>query len=768
MLTKLCVVAVAVACALVVLVGKARAAEYSVDFDAGKDANSGTAPEQALKHSPGDPAAEGNAKLLKLQPGDTVIFKGGVVYRGQVSVNAGGAEGKPIVFDGNTAGKFGQGRAIIDGSEVATGWKQCASADECGGNPNWKHIYYTTVSKGVDPFTVNLTQGNQSLGIAQDPKPEDPFFEDVVDKWRLVVAPEPKIEAPGEIIAGKGMAESKSRKYVLAFDGDLRTSALLDPCVGSSLTLKLKEAATATSVGIVVSQPPYQTPKDVVLLADGKEVLKVALEVKAGLQKFNLPAPVTFKEFTFKVITAQKEGSGYTGVEIQAYDKDGRNVLLCPMATVYRDDSYFTQTDPHYWDGAYFTIHGRPNVIYYQKVRTFDPATHTMTMDTLTAEQYKVGGEPPNRFSMLNALGLLTRAGEFVFDEKPQADGSNKVYVWPLGDQGTPDGIACSRRSFGFEIKASFVTVQGFLIHKQGARNNAWGVTGGGKGTSDILVRDNEITLVRAARNQVLAFSDSVRCTIDGNYLHENRRAGGIFLNRCEDSVISNNKLHKNGATGLVLFGSHHVKVSRNTLTDHKGMHANGLTAYLGCSDITFDGNRVSGGNVALTLQEGEDMTVTNNIFDGGGKNIGIAFWSTDDLKNVRVFNNLLLNCDHTSGWAKAIYANKGQQDMIGYVIKNNVIDGTCLEKGRTVDRSNNIYTHRGDNESQKDWKPGPGEIVEEDLSKIFMDPAKGDWRPRLGGPLDGTGVDLGLTEDITGAKVPPGKAPNIGAYQTR
>ena len=612
------------------LLGAAPAATYYIDFDGGRDDHPGTAPDQAFKHCPGDPAAADSAAKISLVPGDTVIFKGGVVYRGTIAAATSGAEGRPIVYDGNTAGKFGQGRAIIDGSELLTGWKQCASAAECGGNPHWQNIYYTSVPKGVSLFGVNLTQGHASLSIAQDPKPADPFFEDVVDSWQLIVAPAPKAE--------------------------------------------------------------------------------------------------------------------------------GANTMT------YRDADYFKQTDPHFWDGAYFVIYARTNVIYYQKMLSFDPAEHKVTFELLKAEQYKVGGTPPGRFSMMNCLGILGRPGEFVLEEKPQADGTQKLYVWPLEGQTGPAGIGRAVHPDGFAVKAHDVTIQGFLIERQGNAKYAHGVTG--SGCSNIVVRDNEITLIRAGRNQVLGFDGSSKITLTGNFVHENRRAGGISMNKCTDALIGDNRLHKNGATGLVLFGCHNVKVSHNTVTDHKGMHANGLTAYLWCSEITFEGNRVSGGNAALTLQEGENFTVADNVFDGGGKDVGIAFWNIDNLKNVRVLNNLLLNGNHKSGIAAAIYANQGKGPMVGYVIKNNIIDGTELRQGEAVERSNNIYTFRGESEKQAGWQPGPGEIVVEDLGKIFVDPAKGDYRLRPGSPAIGAGAEVGLDKDIVGAKVPQDKAPDIGAYE--
>ena len=188
------------------------AATYYVDFDGGSDENAGTSPEAAFKHCPGEfmggsradgtsakpgdedksgeandekadsgaamaahantgeSVAGGKAKATKLQPGDTVIFKGGVYYRGMVRNSSSGGEGKPIVFDGNTAGNFGTGRAIIEGGEFITGWKPCAGPDDAQGNPEWKHLWYTDeVPANADPYLINPCQGAQMFYIAVFP-----------------------------------------------------------------------------------------------------------------------------------------------------------------------------------------------------------------------------------------------------------------------------------------------------------------------------------------------------------------------------------------------------------------------------------------------------------------------------------------------------------------------------------------------------------------------------------------------------------------------
>lgn len=159
---------------------------FYVDFNGGSDDNDGLSPQAAMKHCPGDPAAAARVKETALQPGDTVLFKGGVTYRGSIVVNCSGAEGSPITFDGNS-GRFGQARAVIDGSEVVYGWEACKSAEEAGGNPNWKNIYRAWLSAPVAPFSSNMYQGEKMCWLAQDPSPKDPFYQDRPEGHRKIV-----------------------------------------------------------------------------------------------------------------------------------------------------------------------------------------------------------------------------------------------------------------------------------------------------------------------------------------------------------------------------------------------------------------------------------------------------------------------------------------------------------------------------------------------------------------------------------------------------
>jgi hypothetical protein len=101
-----------------VLGSVADGATYYVDFATGSDGNDGTSKSSPFMHSPGDDNAAALAAQVVLQPGDTVIFKGGVAYLGTIKLTRNGASGNRITYDGNSAGDWGTGKAIIDLEET--------------------------------------------------------------------------------------------------------------------------------------------------------------------------------------------------------------------------------------------------------------------------------------------------------------------------------------------------------------------------------------------------------------------------------------------------------------------------------------------------------------------------------------------------------------------------------------------------------------------------------------------------------------------------
>ncbi|MEX0886745.1 MAG: right-handed parallel beta-helix repeat-containing protein [Phycisphaeraceae bacterium] len=177
------------------------ATTYYVDFADGDNAADGQSPQAPWKHAPGDDNATGNPAAVDLQPGDTIIFKGGVAYHGSISLDVSGAPDNPITLDGNTAGTFGEGRAILDGGRVVEGWQRAESPEDAQGNPRWQDIFYADIDLDISSnfdhgqFVVHrqaprdrqapwqriiLVDGDEGLlPISQSPKPADPFYPDL-------------------------------------------------------------------------------------------------------------------------------------------------------------------------------------------------------------------------------------------------------------------------------------------------------------------------------------------------------------------------------------------------------------------------------------------------------------------------------------------------------------------------------------------------------------------------------------------------------------
>ena len=94
-----------------------------IDFENGSDAVDGASPQRPWKHHPWDSAAAGQAAAATGI--DTYVFKGGVIYRGQLTVREQGRPGAPLRLTRDPS--WGEGPAVLAGSQVVTGWRQGAA-----------------------------------------------------------------------------------------------------------------------------------------------------------------------------------------------------------------------------------------------------------------------------------------------------------------------------------------------------------------------------------------------------------------------------------------------------------------------------------------------------------------------------------------------------------------------------------------------------------------------------------------------------------------
>lgn len=158
-------------------------ADIFIDFQTGRDSNSGTTKEAPWQHAPGDPNATEDANDYILKPGDTVYFKGGVEYLGNIVIADDGAPGKPITYNGNG---WGEKRATISGAkELDVALAPCASQSACYDNPNWQKLYISKLKDPIDPLSV-VFLGEERLWLAREPNQPDPFWFDDIAHYSVI------------------------------------------------------------------------------------------------------------------------------------------------------------------------------------------------------------------------------------------------------------------------------------------------------------------------------------------------------------------------------------------------------------------------------------------------------------------------------------------------------------------------------------------------------------------------------------------------------
>ncbi|NLF29358.1 MAG: hypothetical protein GX591_00560 [Planctomycetes bacterium] len=609
---------------LALLSSTAWATTYYVDFAGGSDAAAGTSPAAAWQHCPGDANATGTPASTTLVGGDTVIFKGAVHYRGKISISASGTSGNPIVFDGNTAGTFGTGRAVIDGSQQLTGWTACTSSTDGGNNPNWQHIYKIALPAGVSLFTANLYEGDTLLAMAQDPNVSD----------------------------------------AMSYD-DLSTYNSVPP-----------SAVTDTDTEVTIT-----------------------------------------------------------------------------------DSTYFTQTSSSYWNGGFVHVWHNPNAVSTLAVTGFNTSTDTIITAPLGGGN--IYTDRNTLYAMANCLPILDTPGEYVINET-----TDMIYLWPLCEA-DPDTtvVTTSVRECGIDVGSrDYIIIQGFKVMRHAAGFGAYHSGVGIRsrlGTTGLTIANNEVAQNSSMEGYgAIYVASGVDVIAEDNDVHDNAHGRGIFFSSVTNGVIRDNTVRRNGGTGIGLYGVVGGEVRGNLVLEQNSVHANGITLYLECDGVEVVGNTVRDGNVALTTQDANNLTIAYNVFQTDIDGYTVADWnsSTRPSYNLHYYNNVMMN-----NYSKALSVGTYGRD--GLIVRNNIIDGAGIGCGDNI--SHNIYTSLMWNQkSQYGWSLGTGEIIEMDKSLVFVNDAEYDYHLVTDSPGIDAGTSVGYSEDIEGTAVPYNSVVDIGAYE--
>jgi len=734
------------------------AAIYHVDFKNGDDHADGLSPERAWRRSPGDQQAVGNPAAAVLQPGDVIKFKGGVQYRGELRFkDLKGSEDLPIILDGNSDGTFGEGPAILDGSQAIDDWKAVDSSGQVGGNPKWQSLIYADLD--ID-LTSNFTQdqfvlhrdGKQNrqapwqrlflidgekrvLPVAQRPKPSDPFYPDLPkDFFRSSVRL--KSSYPHRIYYPEGSRGNRSLPLIAITYGG--SAPVIEPFHRGEVALDLGQAKTIAEIGFTLYRPKSnEPPKEIAFYADGEEVHVAAVDSgEAGMQRFKLPRPVKAKTITFQLRHPSTDRRWTKLQQLAAFTPAGENIIRHEVTTTIKDEERLTQTDRGWYDGIFVGVHGGNNHVYFAKVRKYDPAAHQLHLPHFTSTTYD-----QTRYALFNSPRLIDSPGEWCV--QALEGGRSRVYLLPeslKNGQPVDIGYPTLQTALSIDGRSRHLEVCGFLMQRYAGGKGGVAVNGRGKERpSHIRIADCEVRFMSGQSGISLNHSDEI--TVENCHVHHCPGwTVGIYVNRITGYRLLGTRIDTNSGSGIRHYEAKQGTLKNNIVINHYGMHSSGINFYEGCRDILFERNYVH--NVIAINRSAENLTFRNNLVDSQHRNaVSVAMWQSGrvggrHLKNLTFENNTFVNVSPDANWATAIFVQTGASPPEGLVARNNILSRLRPPFPATI--AGNLFLH----ETEAKVAGTQGMVVE-DPETLFVDPGKGDYRRKPGGPMMETGADV-------------------------
>jgi len=384
-------------------------------------------------------------------------------------------------------------------------------------------------------------------------------------------------------------------------------------------------------------------------------------------------------------------------VYLQDYLKDFKSINYKPEA-----DNYLKLTDEKFeeilssWKNASLVIWGNGNQIYRRNIIRIDKLDKKIFFEPVNFNK-------KSKYIIVNTAMSLDRRGEYYFDKN-----NNVLYMMPYSDNFSE--LSYAVRHVGIDIFANNIAVKGFIIEKFGSSD--LGRTGIGVkiyGKNKLTPLQNVVIDQNIIRNHnaidksgvvTILYGDNIQ--IINNKIMKSSPNRGVLAMNSNNIITKNNLIEDITGTGIAYFRVNNSAIEDNEIYNIRGVHANGISIYLGSNNNYVFDNCIAKGLSAFTTNEASKTLVAANIFHSEKDNYTVADWGGSN--DLQFYNNLVIN-----PYSKSLYISK---KSTGIKVVNSILDGLLIDDKEAL-ISHNVYTKLSWKQNRRyKWKPGEGDIL--------------------------------------------------------
>lgn len=255
------------------------------------------------------------------------------------------------------------------------------------------------------------------------------------------------------------------------------------------------------------------------------------------------------------------------------------------------------------------------------------------------------------RFSLRGHPALISRPGEYAL-----LPGRRFAIAW-LEEPGANVSVGTGRG--GFDLAgSSFVEVRGLSFENMsdipGLVRRGIPIAVQRAPASDLLLANNRFANLFLVNGQGAITLQKVNgAVVRDNVINNIMFGSGMRVSGSRSVRVVGNRITRIGRTGIMLMSNEDVTVERNFIRDIRGVHGNGISAYLGNRNLKILANSVVDAYQPATFHgnrekspEARKILIANNLFVATPDALGALISWGANTNDVTIVRNVLLGGD--------------------------------------------------------------------------------------------------------------------------